>query len=168
MSESSSYENSGTHEDPAVKYGPGIWHMLAARGIRAKTAEQKKEFISLVNTSIVTFPCGNCRDHASKYLRDNPIEKNMDIKTTSGEDIGMFSWVWSFHNSVNARIGKKIMDWDTAYHMYSNPESLVCYEGCGEEGQNTSQSIPQPIKNVSFNSISRGVPGMVKITPRKR
>ena len=49
----------------------------------------------------------------------------------------MFKWSWKFHNSVNSRIGKPVLDWDTTYNLYSDPGVMVCTKSCDQENDVT-------------------------------
>ena len=56
--------------------------------------------------------------HAHDYLMEHPMEPYRDIKDDSGIPCGMFMWSWEFHNAVNERLGKKVIDYNDAYELY--------------------------------------------------
>ena len=114
--------------DPS-KIGPGYWQIIHFKARNSDTLKLKQDFIDFMYLLSVEFPCGNCRNHIQKYLKENPFEPFMNLKNEHGEDIGMFKWSWLFHNAVNIRIHKPYVDWDTAWEMY-NTNKEICTD-CG-------------------------------------
>lgn len=134
-------------KDPK-KTGPGVWFAIHIMAISAKTVEQKKHFISFMKNICNNFKCMDCRNHCQEYIKNHPMEDFMHVLNESGDDIGMFKWSWIFHNAVNARLpGKKSLDWATAYGLYSNSDSGICFEGCGSTS--TPVNVPQIITPVT-------------------
>ena len=95
-----------------------IWFTIHTMAKHADTLERKNQFIDFMYTLSVEFPCGKCRNHIQEYLRNNPFEPFMNMKNEMGEDIGMFKWSWLFHNTVNTRLHKPYVDWNTAWEMF--------------------------------------------------
>lgn len=119
--------------DPAY-IGPGKWDTLHREGLDAQTPERQREAIRVIRRILETFPCKYCRTHCQQYLQNNPIEDFIGVKR-NGENVGIFIWTWMFHNAVNARLHKPYTDWDTAYNMYADTDSMVCTKACEEAGQ---------------------------------
>lgn len=128
---SPSLSSSSSIEDIANpnRTGIGIWYVLLEQGMAAKEVDDQKYFIKMLKNIVKKMRCPVCREHAVKYVEDNPPEKFMNVTLPSGENIGMFKYVWMFKNEVNKRLGKKEMDWDTAYSLYSS-DAPVCTEVC--------------------------------------
>lgn len=124
------------HTDP--KYtGPGTWNLLHRVSFKARNRQQQLSFIELTKETCYGFSCGTCKGHCTEYIKNHPLEEYLDVLVDiNGEliAIGMFVWTWKFHNAVNARIGKPIMSWETAYNLYSDTEVLVCSKNCMEAG----------------------------------
>lgn len=78
---------------------------------------------------IQNLPCNDCRQHASRYLSQNPPENYLGLVD------GLFIYTIKFHNFVNERLGKPILSEEEAKALYLNPN--ICYEDCGKE-----KSIP--------------------------
>lgn len=112
------------------KFGPGVWFSLHLSAINAIEDEYIKFFINQTKTLISKLPCKDCSDHAINYMQNNPIEQFIELKDSEGNKIGMFKWTWMFHNDVNSRLGKSIIDWLTAYYMYKNEEMVICPLDC--------------------------------------
>ena len=73
----------------------------------------------------------------------------------------MFEYTWIFHNNVNSRLGKKLIDWETAYNMYSNPGSMVCTRSCGDEGKVNDRDTARDNRRLgSKDSRDIRLPGM--------
>lgn len=114
------------HTDPA-KSGPGVWHVLHTEAIEAKTEDEAQKYIVYATRIIENFPCKTCTEHSKKYMMDNPMSTYIKQKI-NGQPLGMFYWTWSFHNNVNSRLRKSIMDFDTACNLYKKKNSCsnVC------------------------------------------
>lgn len=102
--------------DPKI-VGPGIWFVIHNKAVHAVTAEKKVKFIDFITELAETFPCTICKEHMTKYIKNHPISSFTNI-IDNGRDIGMFKWTWIFHNSVNTRLRKSYMDWNSACNMY--------------------------------------------------
>jgi len=127
-------------------FGPGIWYLQHVKARDATTDEKKKQFIIDMKFVCQNLPCNECRGHCQTYMKSNPPENFLNIKE-NGIDIGLFKWVWAFHNSVNSRLKKPIVDWNTAKKMYFE-ESEVCMEECGGEPE------PAVTKNNNVRTIT--------------
>jgi hypothetical protein len=124
----------------------GIWFTLHLMATNATTPEKISLFIENLKLVVENLKCLNCREHAMKYLMEHPIAPYFTLKDTTGRLIGMAKYVWEFHNAVNSRLGKPIIDWHTAYQMYSNNNFSVCHHDCG-------QSTVQPVQPITYVSI---------------
>lgn len=120
------HTNDNKISDPKV-FGPGMWYSIHISAIQLS----EDNFITYIKGIIPKIPCLKCREHAVEYLKNNPIEHFKGIKDNNGEFVGMFKWSWIFHNNVNQRLNYKVLDWDTAYNMYTD-DSKICSLDCGE------------------------------------
>lgn len=146
----------GRFSDPNV-IGPGMWIWMHTEAFHAKSPEHKENFIRNLRINIKNFRCKDCRDHAMQYIDRNPPELYAKIGVDEGrEDTTMFRYTWLFHNTVNKRLGKPIVEWDVAYAMYSNPESMFCDKNCGKGDIliNTSPDIRSIKSNPLIKIIS--------------
>src|SRR6266498_1265891 len=101
---------------PAPKYpldkneiGNASWkvlHSYAAQYPDSPTVEDKKEFHSLVKSVIRTIPEGDCKckSHAVEYVQKKPPK--MDNRKN------LIEWLCVFHNDVNKRSAKPVVDCD--------------------------------------------------------
>lgn len=112
-------------------WGPGVWFVIHILGLRAKTIDKIKEYIETIKSIVDKLPCNDCRNHALGYIKSNPLEANIQLKNKDGEYIGMFKWSWTFHNAVNIRLGKQIINYDTALGIYENEE--ICMASCSSD-----------------------------------
>ena len=127
-----------------------IWFTIHILAKHADTPERKSQFIDYMHLLSVEFPCGKCRTHIQEYLRDHPFEPFMNMINEKGEDVGMFKWSWMFHNTVNLRLHKPFVDWDTAWEMFDTGRE-VC--------TNCSGSLPNS-RNNSYDEAEKK-PNMV-------
>ena len=116
--------------DPEV-VGPGTWFSIHLKAKHITNYEDIENFIKYMVLISETFPCKKCRKHIKEYIRTHPFEDLKQMENEDGEKTGMFKWAWMFHNTVNDRLGKPYVDWDTAWSMYDE-EIEVCSKNCGE------------------------------------
>lgn len=99
-------------------FGPGVWLIIHIMSIDAVTDEKITCFIDWLTVMLNRLPCSKCVKHATYYLSKH--DPNIYRKTTNSDNklVGMFTWTWIFHNSVNQRLGKDIYDFAESYEMY--------------------------------------------------
>jgi len=118
------------HEHPisdSKVFGPGMWYTIHITALKIG----QDNFLSWIYIIISSIPCLRCRKHATEYISENPPDKYKDVyDKSSGDLIGMFKWSWKFHNDVNTRLSKPLLDYNTVYKMY-NDESVLCSDSCG-------------------------------------
>ena len=117
--------------DPKI-FGPGVWFVIHSSAHDAIDEKSITDFLAFIRKIVTILPCGDCRNHATEYVNTHNPNDFIDLVNESGKKIGMFKYTWMFHNAVNERLGKRIIDFETAYHMYSQDEDTVCPIGCGE------------------------------------
>jgi len=161
--------------DPA-SFGPGAWLVIHTMAFDAKTNQKKKHFEESMHVIQKGLKCENCKVHCGEYLKKHPISDYWDIHDKNGEDIGMFKWSWVFHNTVNARLGKPIMDWDTAYHLYSNSGNVVCTKNCGDKeshfpkspyNHNFQQYHSHHNPSMRMKDLSNRQPNLIRLIPTR-
>ena len=130
-----------SHTNPDY-IGPGYWASFHRKARYADTKDKKEEVLRSIVQDIDKFPCNNCRTHAIKYLKDNPISETLN----NNNKYSLFFWTVNFHNSVNKRLGKEIVEQSRAILMWSDEE--VCFEKkCGDSYVSNEDEIK---KNNSF------------------
>lgn len=121
------------HTDPNY-VGPGTWNSGHRLSIKAITKSLQLEFIKYWTEICQTYPCHKCRDDSLLYIKNHPMEDylNVDVILDNGQvkKLGLFVWMWNFHNYVNAKLNKPKMSWDTVYNMYSEDQELICGLSC--------------------------------------
>lgn len=113
--------SSGTeeHKSRIKKDGPGLWFLI--HKLSYELGEINKDKVCAdIRVILAYLPCGECREHASKYIQDNPPEKHSNL----------FEWSVDFHNKVNERLSKKVYTYKEASELYD--ESAICQQGCDE------------------------------------
>lgn len=100
--------------------GPPTWNLIHKLAYEARTKEEQLFFIKAMKIICQQFPCKVCYGHCKTYIKEHPMEKVLNVKLTNGEKLGLFMWTWKMHNSVNVRLGKPIVSWETALEIYSH------------------------------------------------
>ncbi len=151
-------------------FGAGAWLIIHILAYNAKTNVKKKAFEDAVQSISAGLKCHTCQTHCVEYVTKNPIRDYWYVKSNAGEDIGMFKWSWIFHNAVNARLGKEILDYETAYHLYSDDPDTVCTKDCEGDGDDLSHksqspASPRPKRNYSNTHYSKN--GLIHFVPNR-
>lgn len=136
-------------------FGPGNWDINHAMAFRARDKRRKEGYIDLIQCTRENMRCLTCKEHMTKYLEKNPIEEWMDLVDEEGRPLGCFYWSVEFHNSVNQRLGKKIMSRGDAYKLY-NGEIIPCSKDCadghdGHEGHSGHGEVKKTFKLKPYN-----------------
>lgn len=127
--------------DPKI-IGSGYWVSWHISAARIKTHQDKVDFIRRFKSDVEGFPCGNCREDAVKYVKENPPEQYMNVKDAkTGGDIGISKYLWLFHNYVNRKIGKKEISWDTYLSLYYSQEMIEGCKNCGVKKEMTGVKL---------------------------
>jgi hypothetical protein len=106
-----------------IKYtGPGLWAAMHSMAGKCNDEADKICFVKYVRLLIDTMGCIWCRDHAREYVSENPLRASWDH---------LFKWSVVFHNSVNSRLGKRIVSLEDAVKMYIG-EDGICTADCDE------------------------------------
>lgn len=124
--------------DPSY-VGPGTWNRLTQLAVAVKNHSEELAFAKELESTCVEFPCGNCSAHCLEYMKNNPISdyygKYIILDSTNEKIlIGMFMYIWTFHNVVNKRLNKPQMSWDTAFNMFYQRDNLTCNVLCEAAG----------------------------------
>lgn len=105
------------------------WDLIHKLAFYCNDESTSRAYIILVTEMIAELPNSacRCRDHGQQYLKEHPMESMIGWTDRAGHPIGMFVWSWRFHNSVNIRLGREPLDWDSALKEHQ-PET--CDEIC--------------------------------------
>jgi hypothetical protein len=133
-----------------TSFGPGIWYVIHLMARDANNETKKLQFKEFIENVVSSLPCSECQKHATEYYQKNPLKDMWNIKE-NGEDVGMFKWAWTFHNTVNNRLKKPFVSWENAKMLFSK-EDGVCTSECGKE-EVAEQKSPV-IVNHGHHSVS--------------
>lgn len=150
ISTASSYGN--TFPSKPEVAGPGLWLAIHLMASNIKNDLDKTAFIKFMKILASNLPCPACRQHMTQYLIDNPLEIHFDV------DDGFFIYSINFHNYVNRRLGKPLMEYEEAVAIYRKEPDQVCTINCGDEDQPASvESQPSynftPIQHPSVEKV---------------
>lgn len=93
----------------------GKWDDIHQMGLAARTERDCQSFASCLRIICYTHYCGNCRQHATAYMEKYPPESYF---------ANCFYYTVAFHNNVNARLGKRVIDYQLATAWYTNINGL--------------------------------------------
>lgn len=127
--EKTPYTEKQTSSEISKKEGPGVWFALKTLAKKATTKERFNKWVEDVIDLISNLRCLVCREHALEYLDKNPPHRAFGY-TYKGQEMGAFRWVWNFHNTVNVRLGKPLLDFESAVSLYYD-EASNCSSTCG-------------------------------------
>ena len=105
--------------------GPGYWAAWHIKTLKALDKSKKSETARGIAMDISLFPCLECRNHAIEYVKNHPLINAVNSK----DELSLFKWTVDFHNAVNLRLGKTMINWQQAQKMWSGEG--VCTENCG-------------------------------------
>lgn len=152
-----------------ASFGPGIWYIIHRMARNATTQDKKLQFKEFIENIITNLPCTTCIEHATSYYQSKPLDQFWNMKE-NGQDVGLFRWSWEFHNTVNNRLKKPVVNWENAKKLFSD-EDGVCTSDCG--GENTSGSKEEIQRQVERQSrgpvYSSSIPvSMIREDPLQR
>lgn len=101
-----------------------IWfliHFIAANLPLNLTQQQKISFKALIVCLRYLLPCEECRGHMSQYINSTEIDPYLDTRNS------VFTWTFNFHNAVNKRLNKPLLDIKQAFVMYQVPTTNSVY-----------------------------------------
>jgi len=123
-------------------FGPGTWiimHIFALVCDSSDNGETDREcFLKFVKKILERLPCKTCRKHSSEYYNQNPPENEQEL----------FKWTWKFHNSVNKRLGKDVIEYEDAKNLYENAEVILSENG--EECEKCDESWKDGNKEINI------------------
>jgi len=127
-------------EKVSVMDGPAIWNLIHTSSLSTETETEKEHFEWEINQICINFRCKECSNHCKEYLLANPLRDSWTL-IHNKKDVGLFTWTWKFHNAVNKRIGKKLLDFDTALKMYSDLNNIQCEMQCSADEVNVDEDV---------------------------
>ena len=107
-------------------WGPVLWailHALAERSGNISTPafrdDERRQWVNIIQGLPKIIPCSTCREHAEVWILLHPTTA---IKTMPDSDLHtwLVDWAYTFHESVNARVGKPSFDKALLSQTYGN------------------------------------------------
>lgn len=100
--------------DPRV-FGPHLWfviHMVANNYPKKPTFEDQQLAKRFIESLPITIPCEHCASFARMWIISNEYESKVHSR------IALQQYFWKFHNDVNIKIGKPILQWKDYFKIY--------------------------------------------------
>jgi len=107
--------------------GKGLWFSIHTLAADVNDEPYKWKFFEYYMKLMQRkMKCSNCKGHFGNYLSSHPFDKYYKIKN------GAYIYTHEFHNAVNKRLGKNIVDLDESFQIYSaNDLTKDQSEKCG-------------------------------------
>lgn len=96
------------------KLGQSTWfylHAMADHYPLAPDADTVARMNNHIDAFARFYPCIECRKHMQQYLIDKPVMAESRLQ--------LVRWMFRFHNSVNTRLGKTLMQPDQYVSRYA-------------------------------------------------
>jgi len=128
LSPVSNFENSHCSRysfDPSIvsglpsKIGGNLWCKMHKQAANLTTAEEENKLICFIYFVCSHFSCSICRGHCQEYIHKYPPE-NYRGSYYRGYYIGLFIYLWRFHNNVNIRLAKPVLPFLPIFQQYFN------------------------------------------------
>jgi hypothetical protein len=94
-------------------FGPHWWYVmqnLCATLPQRPSLKERADLKLLLRLLLQKIPCSECKEHARDYVKEHPITNNV-VK----DPYSAFSYICQFHNDVNKRTGKPVVDCSKIY-----------------------------------------------------
>lgn len=137
----------------------GIWFTMHLIAFNANSLNEKKQCMNTIKLICNSLPCQTCRSHAKEYIKNNPMEEHVK----NSDPLSLFIWTWTFHNTVNNRLGKNIISYEVAYHIYNNlknetetkqEKKSVCSKECTDTDKDKNvKKIKKEDKNMKKGTL---------------
>ena len=134
-------------------WGPGAWEFLHSITFNypnhptPKEKQQTRQFFHLLK---YVLPCERCRQHYTEG-----IEKIMPIEPHLKNQETLSRWLVRFHNTVNKRLGKPIMSYDSVREKYQAMQGkcqIHEISTCQKPEHSTAVSTTKNNNNTNNNS----------------
>lgn len=106
--------------DPSI-WGPYYWNMLhfmSSAYDNNPNPSIKASMKNFIQSLPVILPCEDCQDHAFHFIKSS--SSNVENAIQSRKDL--FTFFFNFHNFVNKRLNKPLMELEDALKKYSIPK----------------------------------------------
>jgi hypothetical protein len=128
--------------------GPGAWFSIHINGAHVKNYNDLVKGIEAIELILENWKCEVCNKHIKIKMETYPPRKCLDCKHKNHEgglEMCLHIWAVDFHNEVNIRLGKPVMDYRICYPFYSNAENEICNDECGEHSNHDEVAIKNKV-----------------------
>ena len=104
-------------------------HSLSFAYPQNPTPQQKRDMFELLRAFGRLLPCEVCRTHYAAYMERHRLFSPASTALQSRATLSAF--LVDFHNSVNRRLGKRVVDYETAKRMHTTTDAPSADEAPG-------------------------------------
>lgn len=117
--------NLGKNEEQQISnyhWGPAGWqflHSVTFSYPTNPTVQEKEQFKQFFQQLKYVLPCPSCREHYADGIEKTvPIDKYLDSRES------LTQWLWKLHNSVNERLGKPTVSYESVKQKYESMQGI--------------------------------------------
>jgi hypothetical protein len=115
-------------------WGPGMWnalHSITFDFPENATEQDRQNYRIFFHSLKYVLPCASCREHYKQG-----IENDMPIELDNRDSISR--WLVNFHNSVNKRLGKPEVSYESVKEKYESMRGVcnsndTCKQSCKKD-----------------------------------
>jgi len=108
------------------EWGPHLWqilHICAEKCGKQPTQmlhmDEIRAWIHVLRLVEAILPCLLCKKHYHTWLKNNPLQGFLEIKSPLAFYEAARNWVWKLHNTVNEQRGIEAIPFDEAMDLYA-------------------------------------------------
>ena len=110
----------------STETGRGQWHVFHTISSKASSIEERKMVIWTIKVVVNNLRCAICLEHATKYLKENPMD-NLERS-----NIDLFKYIYNFHKSANEYAGKTSPSFEEVRKFYYENGERCLISNCGK------------------------------------
>lgn len=130
--------------EPSI-WGPHYWntlHFAAATYDRNPNKSVRTVMKDLIKSLPVILPCKDCQDNAMNFIQTADVDKAVSSRKE------LFLFFFDFHNRVNQRLRKPLMNIQDALKIYHIPKEeytlYINYSDKKSKAPHQDQGVPRP------------------------
>lgn len=104
-------------------------HTMAAYYPEQPNNDYQEKTINFIQHFASLYPCQHCSEHMKEFIQEHPI--------TAKNNVDLSIWMCTYHNHVNASLGKRIINCSPDYllHRYKEGYPAEAKVKCGDDDQ---------------------------------
>jgi hypothetical protein len=142
------------------QWGPYYWgmlHFMSSTYDNNPNPSVQSVMKTFIQSLPVFLPCKECQDHAFHFIKSKNLNKVVENRKE------LFTFFFNFHNFVNERLNKPLMEIKTALEKYSIPKEEHHYYNITPDIKTTSVNTEKCLLGTDSINIILFVLGFLTI-----